>query len=291
MEPILGEGNFVVNAALYYDRLLKKAFTVDLTTEDTAFVGIELVDITNPNMVVAVDRFWLTAGTRNPEDSNYVNIISKDGTGCATVSPLLTEYPQPVPYNPSDPEWEIGRKKHPHLVFMIKPNTLGRAFHGANQLFIHYSTKVCVKNIENCFGTCNKNDRNSFVKPPEMPHIPTHDLKSSSVIMFKNYERSAGYTKKKFWDKIIDYNKEKIDFSRRNLRVNSIQHHENYINSSSNNQLQNDTEYNARLNYLISSFEAKIPSSNLTGHSRTRRESFNLRFNEVKVTYYKVFLT
>ena len=68
----------------------------------------------------------------------------EDIRGCATVYHPLSEIPEPEPYMPDDPNPD------PHLSFEINPKAL--MIPGYVSTYIHYDTKVCVANAENCFG-------------------------------------------------------------------------------------------------------------------------------------------
>lgn len=133
LDPVPGGGQFNIRAGLYLDEHLTRPIVDDIPQSpgDRTFVGIELIDITNPTMVIIINRLWLTRGTADPDDPEAVLLISKDVTGCATVTPMLSNgYPAPISFDPSDPT------KHPHLAFEIDPIIL--ASESRDMVYIHY---------------------------------------------------------------------------------------------------------------------------------------------------------
>ena len=69
-----------MRAGLYFDYHLTEPIDRDLDDDDRVFVGIELLDIENENMVVTVERLWATE-TENKEDKDAILLISKDFSG------------------------------------------------------------------------------------------------------------------------------------------------------------------------------------------------------------------
>ena len=61
---------------------------------------------------------------------------------------MLAGFPMPVPFDRSHPD------THPHLSFEFDPK--GLDFSGWTKTFVHYNTKVCVADAENCLGTCSR---------------------------------------------------------------------------------------------------------------------------------------
>ena len=143
--------------------------------------------------------------------------------------------------------------------------------------------------MENCFGTCNVlgNDA-GFEGLPEQPrYINNNAISDRSYLVYKENKDSTGYNRKKFWDKIIEYNKEKIDLEKTNLT--KTRHDSNHTKSAkAHNRLENDPEYLSRLNKLIGSHESQNGQvqkaySKLVNHSRTRRSTFKLGLNQGEV--------
>ena len=292
LEPVGGGGSFDVRSGLYFDEHLVNEIDRPIVTGDVTYIGIELFGITNPNMVVTVERLWATP-TADPDDPNQLLLLSKDVTGCATVNPILGEYPQPNGYDEEEPDG------HPHLAFEINAKALTAGF---DETFIHFNTKVCVTNAQNCFGTCNEMAGNddSFVGLPEQPRRVEYNNSdtSRSYLVYKEQERSTGFTLKRFWDKVIEFNKEKIDAKVQDptLGRESWGHNSSYMkeyNSSTeaHERLTKDPEYIARLNNFISSRgngardgDIRVPYADLVSHQRERRSGeYKLGLNQAKV--------
>ena len=194
-KPQSGGGSFDVRAGLYFDEHLEVEVDRDLLPDDHTYVGIQLMGITNPLMVVTVVRLWAT-DSKDPDDPHMLLLLSTDVTGCATVHPMMGVYPQPNPYDPNEPNPD------PHLAFEIDPKNHFAAFTGPT--FIHYQTKVCVADFENCYGTCPEMAGNddSFEGMPDTPFIVNYKrTNSSSYLVYKENKRSAGYKRKLVWDK------------------------------------------------------------------------------------------
>ena len=195
LEPVGGGGSFDISAGLYFDEHLTLPINRRLQPGDQTYVGIQLIGITNPNMVVTVVRLWAT-NTPDPEDTNMISLLQSDVSGCATLHPMMKGYPKPNPYDPNEPNPD------PHLAFEIDP---GDHFAGFTQTFIHYQTKVCVANVENCYGTCSDMAGNddSFEGLPDTPYIIDYNKpNSTSYLVFKENIRSAGYKRKLLWEKV-----------------------------------------------------------------------------------------
>ena len=107
-------------------------------------------------------------------------MIDKDITGCAKLR-ILPEYPPAISYNTDFPDiW-------PHLSFEVDPSVLTENF--TIEVFLHFETKVCITNVENCFGECSEiagNDPSSNIWIPRPRTVNYENRMNSS---------SKGYAK------------------------------------------------------------------------------------------------
>ena len=195
LEALGGGGSFEIEGGLYFDEHLTHEVDRPVQPDDQTYVGIQLIGITNPNMVVTVVRLWATS-TSDPNDPDMMTLLQTDISGCAMVHPMMGAYPQPNPYDPDEPNAD------PHLAFEIEP---GDHFAGFTQTFIHYQTKVCVANYENCYGACPDMAGNddSFERLPNTPFIVDYQQSNStSYLIYKENKQGAGYKRKLVWDKL-----------------------------------------------------------------------------------------
>ena len=81
---------------------------------DRLFVGLELMEVTNPTMVVIVEQLWATK-TGDVNDPNPMMLVDNQ-ENCAILHPDVTEVPEANPY-------DANREflKFPYIAYELDP--------------------------------------------------------------------------------------------------------------------------------------------------------------------------
>ena len=75
---------------------------------DRLFIGFELIGVTNPSMVIIIEKLWATR-TPQRDAPNPLRLLERTGE-CATVHPDIGDMPSP---NAAE------EGEHPHLAFEV----------------------------------------------------------------------------------------------------------------------------------------------------------------------------
>ena len=77
LEPIGGGGEFDIRSGLYFDAHLEEEVgNRPIGENDRTFIGIELIGITNPNMVVTISKLWVTEKDDPDKSCKYLSFVN-----------------------------------------------------------------------------------------------------------------------------------------------------------------------------------------------------------------------